>query len=219
MNNPKPTAIVYIDGLNLYRRLLSGFGSYKWLNLFELSQILLPNYEILFIRYFTARVRVSERSPESAIRQDIYWRALRTLEPKLLFHFGSMIRSQRFYPVHPQVVDSAGNPIRVKVTKTEEKGSDVALGSYMVLDASKSLADLYVLISSDSDLAPPLRILKDELDAPTAIFSPNATFTRALSETKPLMLREIRPKALELAQFPTEMIDSKGKFQRPISWS
>ena len=57
---------VYIDGFNLYHRALQN-TPYKWLDLFKLSQALLPKHEINRIRYFTALVeqRPSDPNPES----------------------------------------------------------------------------------------------------------------------------------------------------------
>jgi NYN domain len=44
--------------------------------------------------------------------------------------------------------------------KTEEKGSDVALATYLILDACRGDCETAVLITNDSDLREPLRVAR-----------------------------------------------------------
>ena len=49
--------IIYIDGFNLYYRLLKERPAFKWLNLLALvKSVLDPDNDIVKVRYFTARV-------------------------------------------------------------------------------------------------------------------------------------------------------------------
>jgi hypothetical protein len=49
--------IVYVDGFNLYFRLLANRPSVKWLNIKKLAEILLsPANEVEGVKYFSARV-------------------------------------------------------------------------------------------------------------------------------------------------------------------
>ena len=77
----KPTAIVYVDALNLYYGSLRG-TKYKWLNLETLFDRLLPGYEILTIFFFTADLKGSLRpdNPGAPNRQKAYFRALGSLK-------------------------------------------------------------------------------------------------------------------------------------------
>lgn len=43
----------------------------------------------------------------------------------------------------------------MRVNRPEEKGSDVALASHLLVDALENRADSYALITNDSDLVPP----------------------------------------------------------------
>lgn len=72
--------VVYIDGFNLYYSLKN--TPYKWLNLEKLTQnVLNPSlHKILNIKYFTA---VPKRV-DSAQRQNVYIRALKTFERDFL---------------------------------------------------------------------------------------------------------------------------------------
>ena len=73
----KPTAIVYVDGFNLYRRALVG-TPYKWLDLEALFSHTLQEFEVVKIKYFTARIHPKPHEKSQHIRQNIYLRALQT---------------------------------------------------------------------------------------------------------------------------------------------
>lgn len=64
-------AIVYIDGFNLYNGIMDkGLKKYRWLNLFSLSQKIIPGgYELHLVRYFTSRIKGNQ---EKYLRQMIY---------------------------------------------------------------------------------------------------------------------------------------------------
>ena len=53
---------------------------------------------------------------------------------------------------------------RVWVDKTEEKGSDVNLASHLLHDGFKGLYDAAVIITNDSDLAEPIRMVREVLN-------------------------------------------------------
>ena len=62
-------AIVYIDGFNLYYGLLR-HSPHKWLNLEKFVKALLTDkYEVMAIKYFTARVTKDADDPDAAIKQ------------------------------------------------------------------------------------------------------------------------------------------------------
>jgi len=60
----------------------------------------------------------------------------------------------------------------VRVWKTEEKGSDVALASHLLLDGFKGAYDAAAILSNDSDLIEPVRMVKAELGLPIGLLSP-----------------------------------------------
>ena len=73
----RPQARVYVDGFNLYNRLLTGHSALKWLDLPALAAHLLPDYDIQLVRYFTAILKPGLTiDPQSPVRQQIYLRAL-----------------------------------------------------------------------------------------------------------------------------------------------
>jgi uncharacterized LabA/DUF88 family protein len=218
VNSQRPTAIVYVDGLNLYRQKLRFHDDLKWLNLVKLCELMLPTHQILKVRYFTALITGSASSGIAKQRQGIYIRALETLKPQISIHFGKMVSRDRKYLAVPKSFDVNGLPLIHKVKKTEEKGTDTAIAAYMAFDATKRLADLHALISSDSDFEPVLRLLHNELGSSTALFSPTDKPATSLQNTNPLITRVIRKSLLSDSQFPNRLKDSQGEFEIPAKW-
>jgi NYN domain-containing protein len=139
---------VYIDGFNLYYGALKG-TPHKWLDLSALCRRLLPDDDIRRIRYFTARVADRPHNPGTAARQDAYLRALAS-DPLVTIHYGTFKSGVRRMPLAP--VPAIGRPVMARVVSTEEKGSDVNLASYLLLDALRGACDTAVVVTNDSDL-------------------------------------------------------------------
>jgi hypothetical protein len=74
--------------------------------------------------------------------------------PHLTVHFGA-------FRTHPRamalVSPPPGGPNTVVVRKTEEKGSDVNLATFLPVDGFDGLYDEAIVITDDSDLAEPIR--------------------------------------------------------------
>ncbi len=54
-------------------------------------------------------------------------------------------------------------PRTVEVLDTEEKGSDVNLASYLLLDGFEDAYEMAVVVSNDSDLQLPITMVRDRL--------------------------------------------------------
>ena len=108
----------------------------------------------------------------------------------------------------------------VEVHDTEEKGSDVNLATYLLKDAYEDKFDVALVMSQDTDLIEPLRIVRHELDKvlgvawfdrsqPGKRHKRNASFIRHVSNT---MLRE--------SQFPDPVIGKGGRrIPKPEEWA
>lgn len=214
----RPTAIVYIDGLNLYRQKLAFHAHCKWLNPIALAELMLPTHDVR-VRYFTTKVKPAAADAEAPVRQLIYWRALETLGDRLTIHEGKMRTDTRLYPAVPRAHNADGSIVKAKVMKVEEKGGDVALASYMVFDAATSPADLHVLMSSDSDFKPTLELIRNELGVAIGLFSPIEKPPTDLQTADLLVLKIVRRALLEASQFPDVLRDKTGEFGRPRSWA
>ena len=200
---------VYIDGFNFYYGCIKG-TPYRWLDLSLLCRRLLPKARIHRIRYFTALVTPRPNDPGQRTRQEIYLRALRTI-PNLSIHLGRFLASK----VRMMKADGSGE--KVKVLKSEEKGSDVNLASYLLIDAYLSDCDVAAIVSNDSDLIFPIQHIKEHLGKVIGILNPHPFPSRELFALANFY-REIRQKAIASSLFANELIDSEGKFHKPASW-
>ena len=210
-----PRVNVYVDGFNLYYGALKG-TPYKWLDLDALFRRLLPDYELHRIRYFTARVKPRPDNGDAPKRQNTYLRALATL-PSVAVHFGSFLVSITAMPLADP--PGSGSPL-VRVVKTEEKGSDVNLATYLVIDAIRGDCEVAVVVSNDSDLCEPIRIVNDEIGVPVIIFNPH---TRTSVELKKLIaprpVRKLRKGPLAASQFPAKVRVANGRsITKPADW-
>jgi len=79
--------ITYIDGFNLFYSSLRG-TKYKWLDIWSMcSALLLPNQELISIKYFSAQIGATFSSPDKPFRQKLYLEALQT-NPKIEVKLG-----------------------------------------------------------------------------------------------------------------------------------
>lgn len=200
----------YVDGFNLYYGSLKS-TPYRWLNIGALCAAMLPGDEIAAIRYFTASVSARPGDPSQPQRQQMFLRALRTI-PNLTIHYGQFRTRPTRLPL------SNTTPIKlVYVDRTEEKGSDVNLASYLLLDGFKKSYETAVLITNDSDLETPVRFVRQELRLAIGILNPHSTHSSCLRQYANFTKR-IRQSDVAAAQFPNELTDAHGKFSKPPSW-
>jgi hypothetical protein len=199
MPTEKPTAIVYVDGLNLFYRKLSKRNELKWLNILDLAERLLPNQQVREVKYFSAPVKRLDGKTESQIRQRIYLNALGSLNPRVSVTLGQMRIDSRVYPKSPKSFDDNGELMKTRVFKYEEKGTDVSIATEISLDMASKLVDQFVLFSSDGDFKPLVRRLKERLNCDLVVFDPKS-FTDEI---------------LEKSQFPNQISPT---LSRPRHW-
>ncbi|WP_419919063.1 NYN domain-containing protein [Candidatus Poriferisocius sp.] len=195
-----PQTIVYIDGFNFYYGAVKG-TRHKWLDLEALCQLMLPDDQLVKIRYFTARVTARPDDLQQASRQETYLRAIATL-PLVEIHFGHFVSQKVSLPrADPKVGESP----TVQVVRNEEKGSDVNLATYLLLDAFKKSCDIAVVISNDSDLAQAIHVAQSELGIKVGIINPHLRKRRSrkLLELKCLFYKQVPQQKLAQAQLPT----------------
>ncbi len=215
---------VYVDTFNLYYGLLKG-SSYRWLDIKKLCQTELPTNQINKIRCFSARVIARPNDPDQRNRQNAYFRALETT-PNLTMHLGHFLESE--VSMRLVTTDAQGNKYAT-VRKTEEKGSDVNLASHLLLDGFNKDYEVAVVITNDSDLAEPIRLVRQELKLRVLVLHPcktanpvtNVTASRVSvelqrSSTKSIVIKE---SSLATSQFPPTLQDTQGRtITKPSSW-
>jgi hypothetical protein len=217
---PHPDSItrvrVYIDGFNLYygcRDLVDAQAtrtSWKWLDVEALALIKIksvwPNASIVGTHYFTARVSKRHGGDGAPDRQDAYLRGLQRRGVEVVP--GRFLQKTKWRPL-------VSNPKRmVEVHDTEEKGSDVNLATRLLADhfLRPDTFDGAVVISNDSDLEMPIRLLRDQ-GAPLGVINPHRKPTPLLWP-KGLLLphfgRRIELADLAAAQLPDPITDKSG---------
>lgn len=206
------TTNVYVDGFNLYYGCLKN-SPHRWLNLAELCRLMLPKDTIHQIRYFTARVSARPNDPDQPIRQQTYLRALETI-PNLTITYGSFLTHTVSMPLANA---KPGQSTYADVICTTEKGSDVNLATYLLFDAFRNDCDVAVIISNDSDLREPVRIVTQELGKKVGVINPHKHPSRELVQYA-TFVKQIRQGVLRASQFPASLTDQNGTFHKPQSW-
>ncbi|MYC36977.1 MAG: NYN domain-containing protein [Chloroflexi bacterium] len=210
--SPLIRANIYIDGLNLYYRALRG-TPHRWLDPRRLARLLLPEHRIGRIRYFTALVANRPDDPTQAQRQQAYLRALATV-PDLTIHYGHLMAKTKRRPL-ARLPESG--PRTVEILDTEEKGSDVNLASYLLLDGFEDEYELAVVVSNDSDLMLPIRMVKERLGKQVGVFDPSRRRSFELHGAAS-WYRPLRQGPLSASLFPDTLSDSQGTVSKPASW-
>ena len=150
---------IYVDGFNLYFGAVKG-TPHKWLNIVEAVRIHLKTHHVIVgTKYFTAKLNPRPHDLGQPIRQETYLRALRTL-PNVEIFFGHFLTKNIRMPL---ASPDPGKSESVVVVKTEEKGSDVNLATQLIHDAHSRRFESAVIVSGDSDLLMPVRIVKEEV--------------------------------------------------------
>ena len=169
----KNRAYVYIDGFNLYHGLLKR-TPYKWLDLVAFSNRLLPTYNVLMVKYFTAPCLPFE-DPSRPFRQQVYWNALNKYNP------GNYERIDGQFRIDPKALRLAYEYPRdrwnssftsVMVMKPEVKGTDVNLAAHPLNDGWLYIYDAALVISNDSDLYESVKMVKCNLGRNVILANP-----------------------------------------------
>ena len=175
--------------------------------------------EIAEIKYFTANVGARPSDPTQPLRQQVYFRALRTLAGVSIVLGQFRTRPTRL-PLSVRPVAGAPSPVKpvtVWVDKTEEKGSDVNLASHLLVDGFEGKYELAAVISNDSDLRLPVQMVRDHLKRPIGILNPHQTNSHQLSSSATFVKR-IRQGDLAACQFPDAFADGRGAITKPNAW-
>ena len=114
----------------------------------------------------------------------------------------------------------------VRVIKTEEKGSDVNLASHLLLGAFRNSYDVGVVITNDTDLKEPIRIVTQEFGKDVIVLAPMRAprpWQKARYIAHDLIrvatrAAKINHASLPLSQFPPTLTDNHGTITKPAIW-
>lgn len=201
---------VYIDGFNLYHAIdelnntpSKPFNYLKWLNLKALSEQIIKDDDLLVgVEYFSA---FKKTNLDRFKRHEQYVKALE--------YFG--------VNVHLGVFKKKYHTCKVckkEYQGWEEKETDVNLAIRLVDDAHTDQFDKALIITADTDLLPPAKLVKERFPDKQVIFvSPPKRMGRSRS-LSPLF--EITKGRLKKSLLPESEHTAEGEviFQRPTEY-
>lgn len=96
-------------------------------------------------------------------------------------------------------------PAFVSVIKTEEKGSDVNLATYLLADAFREDEEAFMVISHDSTSRNQSAWSVMNCGQSSGESNPHPRQSQALLNCRPTFVKQIRPAVLEQSQFPARI--------------
>lgn len=209
------TVYAYVDGFNLYHRVLENHTGRKWLNLWALIQSRFPNDTVARVRLFTASVDDHHPASEKRKRQETYWRVLRDtgveIEP------GRIEGRERKCKA-----DSCGKYL--SFIHPTEKMSDVSMALRIVTDAIDSPAGVVCVVTADLDVLPALKMLRERgIKSRRCLFLPGGDPAHYYSRLENFggiaSLSQITGSDVEHFQFTAPYILKSGhEISKPVSW-
>jgi uncharacterized LabA/DUF88 family protein len=200
--------ICYVDGFNLYHGLRSqGWRKYYWLDLWALAErFLKPRQSLVEVAYCTTLIKAD---PPGQQRQLDFIDAIKVTRPNIKIEYGHYLAKE----MH---CFKCGNIY----TRYEEKMTDVNIACRMLTDAMDDRFDVALLISGDSDLVPPVRIIRRRwpMKRVIAVFPPNRrsdALRHAVHGQKWIAEADVRA-----SQLPQHVTVTPGRaISRPANWA
>ncbi len=195
----------YIDGFNFYYGLKSKrWRKYYWLNIVKFCELFLKDYQVLNeVYYFTAIPKQNRKKD----RQDLLFSANK-LNPKFKLVFGKFLMKK---------VRFGGK----EYTTFEEKQTDVNIAVEMIRNVIKSKVDTSVLISGDSDLLPPINLIRElDSDHKVYVYFPPNRFSNDLAQNADAYIKLLRYEhRFKKAVLPNSIKLSSGfSIVKPSNW-
>lgn len=169
--------------------------------------------EVLFsIKYFTAGISPRSGDPDAKTRQESYLRALRTI-PHLSIQKGRFLPKIKTCPL-------VSDPNKfVEVHDTEEKGSDVNLASHLLQDSHRDIFDTALVVSQNTDLCEPLRMVSTELDKTLGVIWSEPSRPGKRHRLVSNFIKHANASILRRCQFPNPVIGRGGRLiAKPVEW-
>ena len=198
--------IAYIDGFNLYYGLRSKhWKRFYWLNLQKVAQLLLKSdQKLITTKYFTSIIT----HPKSKNRrQSIFLEALDTLRDFQIY-YGHFLENTI-------VCRNCGHMHNTY----HEKMTDVNIAIELLSDAFQDHFDVALLISADSDLVGPVRMVQRLFPKKRAVVVfPPKRYSNALKHAASAYTHLGRD-VLAKSVFPDEVVKADGfVLLRPSKW-
>ena len=182
----------------------AGLQHCKWLDIEKLTKYLLKSHqELKAVKYFTSRV---SNNPKKQKRQTTYIEALETKGIEII---PGQYQSSCIH------CNNCGN----RWNTFNEKMTDVNIATYLLVDAFKNQYDTAMLISGDSDLVPPIKVVNEKVSEKRVlvVFPPKRKNDAVAKVAKGNFV--IGRRNLEKSQFPDEVEKSDGfVLKKPDRW-
>jgi hypothetical protein len=120
------------------------------------------------------------------------------------------------------VIDIASEPVidiasESVIDMPRNTHSDVNLATHLLLDGFRRDYECAVVVSNDSDLLEPIRVVRCELGPPVGLINPHRHPSAALV-SQATFIKQIRPGLLAKCQLPDTLTDANGVFHKPLVW-
>lgn len=218
MAPPKKRVHCFVDGFNLYHRI-DDFGrdaSYlKWNNLFQLMKNLLDNQNqsVEKVYYFTAMA--SHLDARKVDRHNRYIQAN-------ILNGVNVIKGSFKYRKKKARVISLGTYEEIETY--EEKETDVNIATYLLKSAYSGQCDVVAIVTGDTDIVPPMKLIKSELTKIQVISVLPPQHAKIIS---PGALRGNAHKSIQMTRndlekslLPEKVTDKSGKVvMRPVEYA
>lgn len=177
---------------------------------------MLTDNDIVKIKYFTARVKNRVGDLDVQVRQNTYLRAL-TTNPKIEIIYGHFLTNDVWMVKASDEGKDVKKIDKIKVIKTEEKGSDVNIATHLLMDGFKNLYEVAAVITNDSDLKLPIGLVKSELRKTVGVLCPHEKPSRELIK-QASFFKSIKKETFLGCQLPEEIKDRAGMIKKPSIW-
>ena len=198
---PPSRVVAFIDGFNLYHAIEdTGQDHLKWLNLRALVDVFAP-------------------APDFTVSDVLYFSAYATWRADAYKRHREFVKALQAVGVTPilgnfKAKDRACFKCGHRWQDHEEKETDVNIAIHMVLGASQDTFDRALLITGDSDLAPPVKMIRTRFpNKQIRVIAPigrpySMELFRAAGGSK--HCRQMQTIHLERCLLPQEVLDSVG---------
>lgn len=210
--------VCYVDGFNLYFGMKAArLKRFYWLNIQELaSRLTKPGQQLIGTKYFTSRIsgalpsnppNVAQKKNAKLRRQTTFLEALATIDGLEIFE-GHFLEK-----------DVTCRLCRATFRQPEEKMTDVNIATELLTDAFLDRFDTAILISGDSDLVPPVSMVRKHFPAKKIIVAfPPKRFSNRLAQASTAHFK-IFDKVLRDSQLPNTVTRPDGfVLARPTEW-
>jgi len=203
----KQKVIVYVDGFNFYYGLKSkGWRKFYWLDIVKFFDSFMRSHQDLVEVHYCSAV---QRDTEKAARQELFFSANKT-NPRFVLHLGK-------YMDKKMKCRACSNTVHY----FEEKETDVQLATLIIKNVVQERCDISILVTADSDLMPPLRLIREVSPKHKVIvYFPPARFSYDLkNNANTIVDLGGHHKRFEASVLPNEITLASGyKLIQPVHW-